>query len=340
MFTQVDQEALRSLVEGSGLLPRQNGRSWRITCPKCGKSKLYIQKKDGRSKCMKCGDDFKGWADFVLAEVLQRPKDELTTFLYGRQAATRSEEPITFVDHWEEWTDDDEILLEEEAPLPGPVFWGPDQITLDRPGAAAAREYLRGRNVSVKLAMMYGVRYDQHARRICFPANVDGIMRGWQGRTIDKCDYYNEDGQEVHIPKVLTVGELAGKVVMGQDRLIGSEHGILVEGPFDMMACHRCRGNTATMGKSYSEAALRIYRRSGIKRLYCGLDDDASERIMKLARDMSSYVELFRLKTPPGREDLGASSPGEVYEEFMTAKRMTTASIFVYFSDNPGGRFC
>jgi ribosomal protein S27E len=340
-FHEVDQEALRSLVEGSGLLPRSNGRSWRISCPKCGKPKLYIQKKDGRCRCMKCGDNFAGWADHVLSVVLQRPKDELTAYLYGAvPTGTAPADDITFVDHWDEWTDHDEIVIEEEAPLPPPVLWDPDIVDLDRSAAAPGVAYLeQKRGVPLALAKKYGIRYNPRERRIVFPVMVDGLLRGWQGRYIDNCDYFTDEGAEVHIPKILTEGALAGRVVMGQDRLVGAEHAILVEGPLDMVKCDLCGGNTATMGKSYSEAALRIYRQSGVRKLYCGLDDDAFERIMELARDLSPYMKLYRLATPPGRADLGAATTEEVYEQFRTARPMTSASIFVYFRENPGCRF-
>lgn len=327
-------------MEGSGLLPRQNGRSWRIACPKCGKSKLYVQKRDGRCKCMKCGDAFKGWADYILSEVLQRPTEELTAYLYGGAPAETKVDEIEFVDHWDEWTDGDEIILAEELPLPSPIVWDPDVVDLDQPAGRPGLEYLeQKRGVSLELAKKYGVRYNPREHRVIFPVVVDDVLRGWQGRYIDQCDFITDEGVEVHIPKILTVGQLAGRVIMGQDRLVGARHAVFVEGPLDMVKCDLCGGNTATMGKSYSEAALNIYRSSGIDRLYCGLDDDAFEQIMKLARDMSPYMELFRLATPRGREDLGASTCEEVLEEFRSAKRFSSASIFVYFDKNPGHRF-
>jgi hypothetical protein len=332
----VDQAALRDLVENGSVPFRQNARSYRLYCPRCNKQKLYVQKSDGRCRCMKCGEDFRGWADFILSQVYDLRKDDLTLRLYeGMTPGTAAEfERADFVDHWEEWADPDEVLLDGDDPPPPPIIWDPDIVDVDHRLAARGLAYLEKRGISLDLGKKYGVRYNIREKRVCFPVVVDGVLRGWQGRYIDRTDSFNEEGHLVSIPKILTVGRVGGRVLMFQDRLKGSEHGIMVEGPFDAVKCDLCGGNTDTMGKSFTPEQARIYLRSGIKRLYVGLDDDAFGRIHQVARDLAPHLQLYRLATPPGREDLGDSTPEEVYEQFRSARPLNPAHVYHHFVDH------
>jgi hypothetical protein len=64
-------EALRELVEGGSAPFKRAARSYILWCPRCRRQKLYVERTTGASKCFRCGD-FKGWANWVLAEVYNR----------------------------------------------------------------------------------------------------------------------------------------------------------------------------------------------------------------------------------------------------------------------------
>lgn len=340
---QLRQEALRDLIEGGGLPFKQNNRSYRITCPKCGQPKLYLFKSSGYGCCMKCGPDFRGWADKLLSEVYGIPRIELTALLYeGVTLGTEISPTLEYEDFWDEDdTPENEIVIEKE-PLPSPMIWGPDALPIDHPYAAAGRDYLESRGISLEMAKRYELRYDAPTARVCFPVVVEGVLRGWQARTIGPSEV-NVDGKVVHIPKILTTGEVGGRALMSQDRLKGARAAIMVEGPVDCLKCdliyRKSNGlvaPTATMGKSFSDKQVQIYLKSGIKRIYLGLDNDAFERVSLAASTFAPYMEVYWLQTPAGRDDLGDSTPEEVWRSFMNAKPLNPAMIVSYWVDHWG----
>lgn len=330
----VDAKALVELLKTEGLDFTNSSRSWVLDCPECGRHKWAIRKMDGYSKCYRCDADFKGFADYTLSVALKRPKSELSKLLYGVVISTQATEEVTeverWVDHWSEMSDNDVEVVELRS-WPSEMIHPPDHRELDTDLGAPGLAYLEGRGVPLAIAKEYGVRYDPVQERVIFPIVIEGVLRGWQGRLIRKVEYTDKKGRKRELPKALTEGEVGGKVLLFQDRLKGSEHGIITEGPFDALKCHLCGGNTATMGKSVTVDQLDIYTRFyGLRRLYLGLDEDAAEEMMCIVRELTWYegMEVFHLATPAGREDLGGATMEEVLEAFRTAKPLNPGHTF------------
>jgi hypothetical protein len=123
----------------------------------------------------------------------------------------------------------------------------------------------------------------------------------------------------------MTVGKLGKECFMFQDRLQGSKHAVLTEGPFDALKGHLVGGNVASMGKDVSARQLDIIVRSGVRALYVGLDRDAAKEVGRIVRDLHGTLDLYRLLPPPHRDDLGECTMEEVAHQFHTAEPMGPA---------------
>ena len=342
---KVNAEALVELLRTEGIDFQNGSKSWVLDCPLCGKRKFAIRKTDGYSKCYKCGEDFKGWADFTLAKLLKSSRAELARLIYGVSYSTfttkKVEDLDRFVDHWGEQSPVDE----EEIVLSGPqwpleIFVSPDHHPLESRVGAPGLAYLENRGVSLELAQEYGVKYDPVQERVIFPIVIEGVLRGWQGRLIRRVQYVDKSGHERELPKVMTEGEVGGKILGFQDRLKGLDYGIITEGPFDAIKMHLCGGNTFTMGKSVTPVQLDIYvRHYGLRKIYIGLDDDAADEVMRVVRALTAYgdITMYRIEAAPGREDLGAGTLDENLEQFRAARRVVPGQLITYFKDHKFG---
>jgi hypothetical protein len=286
---------------------------------------------------MKCGQDFSGRADKILAEVYGLPRQELASILYdGVSAGSDISDKLDFADHWDEYETDE--IISDIIEIPPAIDWGPDALELDHKAARAGREYLAKRGISVTLASEYGIRYDPSIRRVLFPVVVEGQVRGWQARSIDPTEVLVGE-RIVRIPKIITTGQVGGKAVMHQDRLVGARKAIIVEGPVDAIKCDllwRRDGVavTATMGKSITSDQIDIYRRSSVKDLYLGLDDDAADKISQLASQLADRFTIYRLEAPAGREDLGDAELEEVWLQYQATSPLRVGSpILSRFAD-------
>ncbi len=333
-YREVDETTLKNIIESSSLRFRSGPQSYIFDCPKCNKPlKLYVRKRDGKFRCMRCGPDFSGWADEVLSVLLSQPIQAIRELLYDHTSTPGTQAfSVEFEDHWDEFFSDEEFI-EGEAQLPD-LLWSPDVFELTSPASVKGVEYLQRRGVDLELALQYGLKFNPAEQRVVFPVEQDGRLLGWQARYIKETSFYNEEkGEMISIPKMLTVGAIGGKALMFYDRLRGASHAVLTEGPFDAIACHLCGGNVATMGKGVTKQQLDLILKRGIRKIYVGLDPDASEDISRILRELSdNQVECLRLDPPKGYEDLGAAPREAVLESFKTAPKVNAGHMFIYFS--------
>jgi DNA primase len=306
----------------------------------CGRRKWAIRKSDGYSKCYRCDSEFKGFADYTLSVALKLPKKALSALLYGVVVSTLESEELRpadrWVDHWGDMGEEDTEAVDIKT-WPPEMLPSPTHFELESEQGAPGLAYLESRGVPLAVALEYGIKYDTANERVVFPIIVEGKLRGWQGRLVRRIQYTDKKGRLREVPKALTEGEVGGKVLLFQDRLKDAPHGIITEGPFDALKCHLCGGNTATMGKSVTKEQLDIYvRHFGLKRIYLGLDDDAAAEISRITRELSWYpdVEVFRITTPPGREDLGDATMEEVLAAFQAAEPFRPTSQVRYIDDS------
>jgi hypothetical protein len=332
----VDPKKLNEFIKNSGLRPRNNSLAFVFQCPRCSKpDKLYIRKKDGRFVCWVCreSDNFQGRAEYALSELTGTPIDEIQVALYGGIVESNGEAylHVELRDFFGE--DDEEPEDLNFVPL-YPVMFGPDILPIDEPAARRGREYLASRGIDLALAKKYDLHYQPVSLRVIFPIKMHGDTFGWQGRYILPTEHYDEETDEVTVTlKVLgNKGLIRERTLMFADSLQGSQHAVICEGPIDAVKADLCGGAVATMGKAVSAAQIELIRNAGIKKVYLALDNDAAIETMKLCEKLGD-LELYLLKTPPGREDLGAATPEEVYREFLRAERVNAGHLLTFLDE-------
>jgi DNA primase len=331
---QLNAQALKDLVEGGSVPFKTNSRSYVLTCPMCAHDKLYVERTSGRGKCFRC--EWKGWADFLLAKVYSKAVDELADLLYGTsiKGTDAAVTQRTYKDFWGEEDDGEDDFIGDAIDYPPELAPDPEWVHIADDLGKKGREYLEGRGIPAYLATEYGVMYHRREMRVIFPAVVDGLLRGWQGRYIRPTEVVDDvTGKVYHVPKAKTTGKIGGKLLLWQDRLKGLEHGVLVEGPIDCIKAHMCGGNVCSLGKDVSQQQVDILLRSGIKRLYVGLDRDAPKDVERIVRKLNDHMELYRLLPPPHRDDLGDCTFDEVFQQYLTAPRLFPGMLASYLKD-------
>jgi hypothetical protein len=338
-------DKLQTLIENSGLSYRQNSVSYIFDCPKClKKQKLYIRKRDGAFICWFCAeiDGYRGRPEYALADLTQTPVKIVQEALYGALAASDEDYFDIQLPDW--FGDDDDV--DEEAVVLETLRYPWDYVPIDHPYATKARAYLEGRGIPIALAKEYDLYYAPKDRRVIFPVKVSDRLVGWQARAIYANRVWNEDKQNyVESSKMLSSrGIPTAHTVMFSDRLRGSKHAVVGEGPFDAMKMHLAGGNIATMGKAVSKGQIEAIRNperltrqqigqlrfAGIERVYLALDPDAARETARLVREFSD-LEVYTVSPPAGVKDLGAMSLDDAYSAFQDARRVSTANVFVYF---------
>lgn len=341
-----DPGKLLEFIEDSGLSYKQNTVSYIFDCPKCGKrDKLYIRKRDGKFVCWFCKeiDGFRGRAEYALVELTSTPFQDIKDALYGTSTALDDDYfDLKLGDFFGEEDD-----VDEEAVLIPEMVWPHDYYPIDHDFARGGREYLAKRGISVEMAREYGLRFAPKRRRVVFPVEIGQRLVGWQERATFSTKVWSDEREEwVSSMKMLSSkGIPTAHTVMFSNRLRGSRHVVVCEGPIDAMKAHLCGGNVATMGKAVSlgqvkalrEPASLLDRRevgqlanSGVERVYLALDPDAAQETTRLVREFSD-LDVYLMHAPEPYEDLGDMPPEEVLALFHRAPRVSSANLMVFF---------
>jgi hypothetical protein len=166
---------------------------------------------------------------------------------------------------------------------------------------------------------------------VYFPVGANGNLFGWQGRLIIPHEY-EIDGEIKRVPKILSSENIKREHrLMFADRLRGSEHAVVTEGPFDAIKAHYCGGNVSTMGKAISPGQIELLRCCGVKKIYLALDPDAAEETQRLVHELGGDVELYEMVPEGmGKVDIGALRFDEAYELFLNAPRIEPGRVFVF----------
>lgn len=331
-----DAAILKQIIQESGLKYEQNSVSYIFTCPLCASpKKLYIRKADGRFVCWKCKEtqNYQGKPEFALADLMGQPVGVIQARLYGREGVqARLYLDVKLVDFF---GDEDDTGVElAEAPA---VEWPLDYHPLTTPHGARGAQYMKGRGVPLWMAAQYGLHYCPPEGRVAFPVTAGGRLYGWQARVVGPDKWVDDLGRERTIPKILSSPGLSGvrgNTLMFADRLVGSEHAVLTEGPVDALKAHFCGGNVCAMGKAVSAGQIQLMLDQGVKKLYLGLDPDAADEVQRLVRKHFDDVELYqlhaRVKGAREKADLGAMAFQDVLELFLDAERISGGQVFVF----------
>jgi hypothetical protein len=332
------------LVE-TGLVFKQNSRSYIFNCPLCkGKQKLFMRKNDGRFVCWKCKETsgYQGRPEFALADLLGQKVSQIAARLYGGAHIPVSVYlDVRLTDFFgdDDIGEDDDV--EDVVTLPR-VQFPFDYYPIDHEFGARGAAYLDSRGVPLDIARQYNIHYWPEGRRVVFPVEAGGDLYGWQGRLIVPHQFIDEEGNEREALKIQSSREIPReRVLMFADRLRGQEHAVLGEGPVDAIKAHLCGGNVCPMGKAVGAQQMELLLNHGIKRFYSGLDPDAADEFMRLVRTYFDDVEIYQLVARVGgakeKPDLGAMSFADVYELFRGAERVTAGQVFVFFDPRIAG---
>lgn len=332
----VDPNVLKQVLRESGLKYEETAKSYVFTCPRCaGKRKLWMFKSGKRFVCWKCKetDNYQGRVEFALSDLLAVP----VKVVQSRLGITGDAQVEVYLDaHLEDFYGDgedvDDFALEASIPE---VAWPLDYYPIESRQGARGAAYLEGRGVSVALAQEYGIHYAPVEQRVVFPVSDHGRLYGWQGRLIIPHKYIDPDGNEQELLKIKSsTGIPRERTLMFADRLTGSPHAVLTEGPVDAIKAHMCGGNVCAMGKAVNPEQMKLLLRAGAHKVYLGLDPDAAGETTRLVREYFDDVALYELRARVGgakeKPDLGAMTYRDVYELFRGAERIGPGRLFFF----------
>lgn len=332
----VDPNVLSQFLRESGLKFEENSKSYIFTCPKCaGARRLWMYKSGRFFVCWSCKEteNYQGRVEYALADLCNLPLKVVRARL-GLSGEAKAE--VFLEGRLTDFYGDDEEADDFVAAAAIPeVVWPEDYYPLDHRHAAKGAAYLASRGVSAELASQYDIRYAPVEQRVAFPVSDRGRLYGWQGRLIVPTKYLDPEGNERELLKIKSsTGIPRERTLMFSDRLIGSPHAVLTEGPVDALKAHLCGGNVCAMGKAVSAKQMQLLLNAGMKAVYLGLDPDAAVDTQRLVRehfdDFALYEMKARVKGALEKPDLGAMDYKDVYELFRGAVRIGAGRLFFF----------
>ncbi|HUM41636.1 MAG TPA: hypothetical protein PKI14_01645 [Fervidobacterium sp.] len=302
----------------------ENNRSYQFDCPVCnGDSKLYVQKKDGRTVCFRqelenCPK--KGSKPFYALSLIagisiKQVKDEILGF----QTQLGEDIDVNF--------DDVELVKKVEAVpdaiLPHDTYFFPDEKAVD------GMSYLNGRGIHIPDTIKYNIAYSPGDRRVIFPVFDGDRLIGYQGRAIDKVD---KAFRMKNWP-----GRWRDRAVMFVDNLKNNSNkmAIIAEGPISAMKFELAKHFVATMGKEISLGQFEVIAEYGVKNIYLALDRDADDKIPNLVNAYKKIVpdaKFYKINVPAHRDDFGDCTYQEALDAFNGAEEVNLHEIFTHIS--------
>lgn len=312
------QEKIEKFFEKHGVEPRKiNSRSYIFNCPACGgDEKLYIEKATGRSICFKhktpeCPTSKTGIVKTL--HLLSEVPIGIVAQEMSNKIITNMEEVLSFEDEVKQYEKEQE---EKELP-PITIKELPfDVKPINWPESKEGLDYLYGRGLHLDLMLKLHIMYSPKWRRVIFPVIMNGVLYGWQGRSIDK----NNKLRMYNFP-----GEWKSKTLMFFDNIKNKDFAILAEGAISALKFYHCESFVATMGKVVSESQLKLLLDGGIKKIYLALDPDAvleMEEIVKKLLMRGSEIECFLVKVPLDKEDFGECTYEECLNAYKNAEKL------------------
>lgn len=302
-----------------------HGEELVCTCPFCGKAdKFYVNPKRGRWICYKCNE--KGGVVGLVAQMEGLAYKDAMRYVVERavRLPSRSAEEIS-----RSIAESDDETVEKSRGLALPPNFVPvfDGKTWRVPA------YLRERKITARVAAQYGVGTcgagcgvncrllspDRHqceacryAGRIVVPAHVFGELVFYQGRSMTGA-----------IPKYLAPALDRSSILLGLDEAAGSDHVLVVEGPFDVLGCAQAGlPAVALMGKVCSMAQASLLARAGFSRATFMLDPEASRDAVRATAVLSEVLEVDFARLPDGCDP--GNAPRDVIVAAAAAARPPT----------------
>lgn len=310
---------VREALEGLGLdFIERSDTFTEFECPVCHKSdKTSIFKDGGAFICYRDGNHLKGFLPDLVMAVSEVGYRDAVVWLDSLSKPTGTVDsipdaiPLKGVGRHEQ---------ERQAVWPPEGCW-----PVEWEECCRGREYLESRGVPAAVAQKYGLRYSPEWDRVAFPVVVEGVVRGFQARSV---------GDQV--PKVRSdYGFKRGESLMFYDHVKPGAHIIIAEGPIDALKFELVGNFVATMGKVVTEAQLRLIDAKRPTAVYLGLDDDAAQETAELADRFAGRALLLqvpescrkRCEASNKKADFGECTFEEAAEAFRRAVRLSSGYI-------------
>lgn len=312
---------LKKLIEDKGLDYKETRQSWVVDCinPACGKeSHMYIRRKDGMSKCFRCGSSW-NWRRLVADLEGCRPSDAWNVLFRGQSGNSLNKLDILIDvepdEHFENADDEPYIELSK------------DFVNVEE--SEAAIEYLQNRGVTDPHSIMaFDLRWHHGMQAVVFPISRDGLVYGWQARKI------NPKPDE---PRLLTkTGFNKSKHLLNYDCARDKEGIVLVEGPFDCIKVFQAGyGSVCSFGKEVSSKQISMLLASGAEKIYVGLDPDAYKEAEKVMDALCLHKQVFRVNPPKDKKDFGECSNEEIQAAIAQAIKIESkaSNLEILFKD-------
>jgi hypothetical protein len=328
---------LSQYIKDLGLSFRETPKSFIFTCPLCNaKQRLYIRKRDGKFKCFKCAttNRFSGAAEYALQKLTDFPLKDIKESLYGAGLTQGTlGNPFDLVDPFDPIEEDFEIIEEkvEIEPLK-PMEWPYYALPLDAAGAIKGAQYLESRGIPLDIALLYDVRYSVQDRAIIFPVIMQGVIYGWQFRTIEPTKRIIDGVVKESIKAWSSTDLPSERTLMFADNLT-TNVAVLCEGPIDAIKCHLVGGNVCTMGKQVGIGQVDYLLMHNVKKVYVGLDPDAFGELESLMDKFHGEAELLRVVLPNKVKDLGDLSFADAAKCVYQAEPMFRNKMYSWYKE-------
>lgn len=301
------ESKLKRFIEEKGIDHKESGQSWITDCisPSCGKERhMYIRRKDGLSKCFKCGSTW-GWRELVSQIDGCRPSEAWNVLFMGQSGNSLDALDITIGE--EEYEEESELSDIDEPYI---------ELSKDFVGVEKSDRgmyYLDKRGVNdPETIVKFDLRWHEGMEAVVFPISRDGYIYGWQARKV------NPKPDE---PRLLTkTGFNKSKYLLNYDAVKKSDSVVLVEGPFDCIKIAQAGiGAVCSFGKEVSHRQVSLLSNLEASKVYIGLDPDAYKEAEKVMDALCLKKKVFRVLPPKGKKDFGECSSEEILQSINNA---------------------
>ena len=278
----------------------RDGEDVSVKCPKCSKpgstkKKLVINLEQGMYHCWVCG--LKGRNVYRIVKNIAPSVAEYPIFKkWGKSSHKKG-----IVEGL-----DDANSLKVEVP-PGFKLLG-DNLEARDPDIRAAIKYCRKRGLTDREIWKFRLgtcTTSQFRRRVIVPSfDSEGALNYYSARSIDPDNKF----------KYINAQVSKKDIIFNELNIKWDQELVLVEGPFDLM---KVRVNAGCLLGSHLPEDSLLFKHIVKKQtpILLSLDEDAIQKMHKIAKTLTSYgVSVRYVSLPPGR-DVGDMELGEFEQE-------------------------
>lgn len=282
----------------------RDGDDVSVKCPKCSKpgstkKKLVINLEKGMYHCWVCGIKGRNVVR-VVRMASQSVADHPIFKKWSKSSRSNNDEAL-----------DDDVL--EKLIIPKGFKLLGDNFNAKDPDIKAAIKYCKSRGLTEREIWHYRLgtcTTSKFRRRVIVPSfQTDGSLNYFSARSIDPENKF----------KYLNAKVSKKDIIFNEINIDWSTELVLVEGPFDLM---KVRSNAGCLLGSHLPTDSLLFKRivKSQTPVLLSLDDDAVQKMHKIAKELTSYGVSVRYVTLPADRDVGDMELGEFEDVSRSAK--------------------